>query len=198
MAEFIDVGRGLFVLLMFVGESRPVVQRETALLAFVLFRLGDRGDEFGSPPVRYDSLGWVALCIQFPMPRRVFVWEIQDRPVEKRITHAWFLILVHAKSRGAESISRQESLVSLPPTITHRESGCPLAFPSPLLKASLYFLKRGALALFPRHRRSSSPHYSGLNGPNFYAGWISCNLTETSRYLLPTYRAKVQHSSRPC
>jgi hypothetical protein len=81
-------------------------------------------------------------------------------------------------SGPADSIMTSYFRGHLPQLTGNRDAALP--FPSPLLKASLQFLKRGNLGLL-RHRPSSSPLYTAQDEPNTYACLFSCTLAETSR-----------------
>ena len=48
--------------------------------------LGDRCDEVGWPACLDNLLGWLSVCIQFPMTLGVLVGRVEDRSLEEKIT----------------------------------------------------------------------------------------------------------------
>ena len=83
IADTID-GLGQLVLLAFGRDPLCfLVEDQRLLSAFALLRLGDRRDERDlAPPVEHP-VGRLPALVELPVPRRVFVWRVEDRTVEE-------------------------------------------------------------------------------------------------------------------
>src|SRR5690606_14542475 len=105
-AKLVDHARGCLVLLLFAREPFAFVEDEGPLLRFALAlpRLRDRRHELRAPPRGKDLLGGLSLLVELPMPGRLLVRRIENRPFEERIGH-W-------------SPFRKESLRSRDPTVS--------------------------------------------------------------------------------
>ena len=88
-AQFIDDGRWI-VLLFLGGKSFAFVEDQVLLLgcAFALLGFWNGCDVFGAATFFDDLLCRLTLRVEFPVPFRVIVWRIDDRPLEESIIHA--------------------------------------------------------------------------------------------------------------
>jgi len=91
VAEFVDDGRGLLVLLLLGGEPLAFVENQVLLIAlpfaFPWFRNGR--DELGLAPGFDDLLRRLALVIKLPVALRVLIGRVENRPLEELVFHIW-------------------------------------------------------------------------------------------------------------
>jgi hypothetical protein len=97
-ADFIDDGGGGIVLLPVGGEPFASVEDDCFLAGLALFGFGDGCNKLGAAASFDYVLGWLALMIKLPMPRRVFIGRIENRPF-KEIVH-WPVGIVYERLRS--------------------------------------------------------------------------------------------------
>src|SRR5947208_2863642 len=70
------------------SRGPSLVEYEPGLCGgLALCRLGNGRYKLRTASVLDDPLRRLANLIEFPMPPRVFVWRIQNRPIEERVGH---------------------------------------------------------------------------------------------------------------
>ena len=72
------------------------------VLKAALPRAGDRRDELRRPPLLEDPLRGLTLAVELPMPMRLLVRRVEDRPFEKEIGQRWFVELAMLIMPGSE------------------------------------------------------------------------------------------------
>ena len=87
--KFVDLG-GCFVLLSGGREPLAFVKDQIHLdpcRSFAFLRFRDRRDEIGPAAFFDDLLRRLTLCVEFPVPFRIFVGRVEDGAFEESIIH---------------------------------------------------------------------------------------------------------------
>jgi len=87
--EFVDLG-GCFILLSGGREPLAFVKDQIHLApcrSFAFLRFRDRRDEIGSAAFFDDLLRRLTLCVEFPVPFRIFVGRVEVGAFEESIIH---------------------------------------------------------------------------------------------------------------
>src|ERR1043166_5985241 len=89
MAEFVD-DRGRVVLLLLSREFFSLIEDDGLLVTFAAAfpRLGDRGDKLYAAASLDDSLGGLAVFVEFPVAGGDFIRRIENRLLEEQVFHA--------------------------------------------------------------------------------------------------------------